>query len=84
VLRLVGMSLKQTSRARTSPPVTGGEEIRGRAAQHRGSAGVDGRRSHPARCDGEELKKKSTGEILGRVTISVGVSMLKRATIPIR
>jgi len=25
----------------------------------------------------KELKKKSTGEILGRVTISVGVSMLK-------
>ena len=26
----------------------------------------------------KELKKKSTGEILGRVTISVGVSMLKQ------
>ena len=25
----------------------------------------------------KELKKKSTGEILGRITISVGVSMLK-------
>jgi diguanylate cyclase len=25
----------------------------------------------------KELKKKSTGEMLGRVTISVGVSMLK-------
>jgi diguanylate cyclase len=25
----------------------------------------------------KELKKKSTGEILGRVTISVGVSMLR-------
>jgi diguanylate cyclase len=25
----------------------------------------------------KELKKKSTGEVLGRVTISVGVSMLK-------
>ena len=25
----------------------------------------------------KELKKKSTGEILGRVTISVGVSLLK-------
>jgi len=30
------------------------------------------------------LKKKSTGEILGRVTISVGVSMLKPVTTPIR
>ena len=26
----------------------------------------------------KELKKKSTGDILGRVTISVGVSMLKQ------
>jgi diguanylate cyclase len=28
------------------------------------------------------LKKKSTGEILGRVTISVGVSMLSRGDNP--
>jgi diguanylate cyclase len=30
----------------------------------------------------KELKKKSTGEILGRVTISIGVSMLRRGETP--
>jgi diguanylate cyclase len=77
VLRLVGMSLKQIVNGRDTTARYGGEEF---AVVLPNSALPDAvavaeqiRRAVMAR----ELKKKSTGEILGRVTVSVGVSMLQ-------
>src|SRR5262249_14067108 len=77
VLRLVGMSLKQTIKGQDITARYGGQEF----AFGRPTTGLRQaltvadhiRRAVMAK----ELKKKSTGEILGRVTISVGVSMLK-------
>jgi diguanylate cyclase len=77
VLRLVGMSLKQTIRGQDIAARYGGEEfavvLPNTALRHALTVADHIRRAVVAK----ELKKKSTGEILGRVTISVGVSMLK-------
>ncbi len=77
VLRLVGMSLKQTIKGQDITARYGGEEfavvLPNTALRHALSVADQLRRTIMAK----ELKKKSTGEILGRVTISVGVSMLK-------
>ena len=77
VLRLVGMSLKQTIKGQDITARYGGEEfavVLPNAALRQALTVADHiRRAVMAK----ELKKKSTGEILGRVTISVGVSMLK-------
>jgi diguanylate cyclase len=77
VLRLVGMSLKQTIRGQDITARYGGEEfavvLPNTALRHALTVADHIRRAVVAK----ELKKKSTGEILGRVTISVGVSMLK-------
>ncbi len=70
VLRLVGLSLKQTIKGQDITARYGGEEF---AVVLPNTALRHIRRAVMAK----ELKKKSTGEILGRVTISVGVSMLK-------
>jgi diguanylate cyclase len=77
VLRLVGMSLKQTIKGQDITARYGGEEfavvLPNTALRQALTVADHIRRAVMAR----ELKKKSTGEILGRVTISVGVSMLK-------
>jgi len=77
VLRLVGMSLKQTIKGRDITARYGGEEfavvLPNTALRQALTVADHIRRAVMAK----ELKKKSTGEILGRVTISVGVSMLK-------
>jgi diguanylate cyclase len=77
VLRLVGMSLKQTIRGQDITARYGGEEfavvLPNTALRHALTVADHIRRAVVAK----ELKKKSTGEILGRVTISVGVSVLK-------
>jgi diguanylate cyclase len=77
VLRLVGMSLKQTIRGQDITARYGGDEfavvLPNTALRHALTVADHIRRAVMAK----ELKKKSTGEILGRVTISVGVSMLK-------
>jgi diguanylate cyclase len=77
VLRLVGMSLKQTIRGQDITVRYGGDEfavvLPNTALRHALTVADHIRRAVMAK----ELKKKSTGEILGRVTISVGVSMLK-------
>ena len=77
VLRLVGMSLKQTITGQDITARYGGEEfavVLPNTALRQALAVAD----HIRRVVmAKELKKKSTGEILGRVTISVGVSMLK-------
>jgi diguanylate cyclase len=77
VLRLVGMSLKQTIKGQDITARYGGEEfavVLPKTALRQALTVADHiRRAVMAK----ELKKKSTGEILGRVTISVGVSMLK-------
>jgi diguanylate cyclase len=77
VLRLVGMSLKQTIKGRDITARYGGEEfavvLPNTALRPALTVADHIRRAVMAK----ELKKKSTGEILGRVTISVGVSMLK-------
>jgi diguanylate cyclase len=77
VLRLVGMSLKQTIKGQDITARYGGEEfvvLLPNTALRQALTVAD-----HIRCAimSKELKKKSTGEILGRVTISVGVSMLK-------
>jgi diguanylate cyclase len=77
VLRLVSMSLKQTIKGQDITARYGGEEfavvLPNTALRQALTVADNIRRAVMAR----ELKKKSTGEILGRVTISVGVSMLK-------
>jgi diguanylate cyclase len=76
VLRLVGMSLRQTIKGQDITARYGGEEfavVLPNTAMRQALTVADHiRRAVMAK----ELKKKSTGEILGRVTISVGVSML--------
>jgi diguanylate cyclase len=77
VLRLVGMSLKQTIKGQDITARYGGEEfavvLPNTALRPALTVAEHIRRAVMAK----ELKKKSTGEILGRVTISVGVAMLK-------
>jgi diguanylate cyclase len=77
VLRLVGQSLKQTIKGQDITARYGGEEfavvLPNTALRQALTVADHIRRAVMAK----ELKKKSTGEILGRVTISVGVSMLK-------
>ena len=77
VLRLVGMSLKQTIKGQDITARYGGEEfavVLPNTALRQALTVAD----HIRRAVmSKELKKKSTGEILGRVTISVGVSVLK-------
>jgi len=78
VLRLVGLSLKQTIKGQDITARYGGEEfavvLPNTAMRQALTVAAHIRRPVMAK----ELKKKSTGEILGRVTISVGVSMLKQ------
>ena len=78
VLRLVAMSLKQTIKGQDITARYGGEEFEvvlpNTALRQALTVADHIRRAVMAK----ELKKKSTGEILGRVTISVGVSMLKQ------
>jgi diguanylate cyclase len=77
VLRLVGLSLKQTIKGQDITARYGGEEfavvLPSTALRQALTVADHIRRAVMAK----ELKKKSTGEVLGRVTISVGVSMLK-------
>lgn len=77
VLRLVGLSLKQTIKGQDITARYGGEEfavvLPNTALRQALTVADHIRRAVMAK----ELKKKSTGEILGRVTISVGVAMLK-------
>jgi diguanylate cyclase len=77
VLRLVAMSLKQTIKGQDITARYGGEEfavvLPNTALRQALTVADHIRRAVMAK----ELKKKSTGEILGRVTISVGVSILK-------
>nr|WP_191093376.1 GGDEF domain-containing protein [Bradyrhizobium campsiandrae] len=77
VLRLVGLSLKQTIKGQDITARYGGEEfavvLPNTGIRQALTVADHIRRAVMAK----ELKKKSTGEILGRVTISVGVSLLK-------
>jgi diguanylate cyclase len=77
VLRLVAMSLKQTIKGQDITARYGGEEfavVLPNTGMRQALTVADHiRRAVMAK----ELKKKSTGEILGRVTISVGVSILR-------
>jgi diguanylate cyclase len=77
VLRLVGMSLKQSIKGQDITARYGGEEfavvLPNTGLRQALTVADHIRRAVMAK----ELKKKSTGEILGRVTVSVGVSMLK-------
>jgi len=57
VLRLVGMSLKQTIKGQTSPPATAARNSRS-CCQHRAAPGAHGRRSHPPRRDGEGIEEE--------------------------
>ena len=76
VLRLVGMSLKQNVKGQDITARYGGEEfalvLPDTALRPALTVADQIRRAVMSK----ELKKKSTGEVLGRVTISVGVAML--------
>jgi diguanylate cyclase len=82
VLRLVAMSLKQTIKGQDITARYGGEEfavvLPNTALSQALTVADHIRRAVMAK----ELKKKSTGEILGRVTISVGVSLLRHGDTP--
>jgi diguanylate cyclase len=77
VLRLVGMSLRQTIKGQDITARYGGEEfavmLPNTALRQALTVADNIRRAVMSK----ELKKKSTGEILGRITISVGVAMFK-------
>lgn len=77
VLRLVGMSLRQTMKGQDTIARYGGEEfavvLPNTTLQQATTVADHIRRAVMSR----ELKKKSTGEILGRVTISVGAAALR-------
>jgi diguanylate cyclase len=77
VLRLVAASLKQTIKGQDITARYGGEEfavVLPNTALRQALTVAD----HIRRAVmSKELKKKSTGEMLGRVTISIGVSMFK-------
>jgi diguanylate cyclase len=77
VLRLVAMSLKQTIKGQDVAARYGGEEfavvLPATALRQALTVADHIRRAVMSK----ELKKKSTGEILGRVTISIGVSVLQ-------
>ena len=77
VLRLVGQSLKQTIKGADITARYGGEEfavVLPNTSLRQALTVAD----HIRRAVmSKELKKKSTGEILGRVTISIGVSQLR-------
>src|ERR1700709_562844 len=77
VLRLVGMSLKQAIKGQDITARYGGEEfavvLPATALRQALTVADHIRRAVMSK----ELKKKSTGEILGRVTISIGVSVLQ-------
>lgn len=76
VLRLVGMSLRQTMKGQDTIARYGGEEfavvLPNTTLQQATLVADHIRRAVMSR----ELKKKSTGEILGRVTISIGAASL--------
>lgn len=78
VLRLVGLAMKQTIKGQDITARYGGEEfavlLPNTTLRQALTVADHIRRAVMAK----ELKKKSTGEILGRVTISVGVSMLRQ------
>ncbi|WP_409188955.1 GGDEF domain-containing protein [Bradyrhizobium sp. RDM4] len=78
VLRLVGVSLKQSIKGQDITARYGGEEfavvLPNTALRQALTVADHIRRAVMAK----ELKKKSTGEILGRVTVSVGVSLLQQ------
>ncbi len=77
VLRLVGQSLRQTIKGQDITARYGGEEfavmLPNTALRQALTVADNIRRAVMSK----ELKKKSTGEILGRITISVGVAMFK-------
>jgi diguanylate cyclase len=77
VLRLVAMALKHSVKGQDITARYGGEEfaviLPNTALRQALTVADNVRRSVMSK----QLKKKSTGEILGRVTISAGVSMLQ-------
>ncbi len=77
VLRLVAISLKQTIKGQDITARYGGEEF-AVVLPNTGISQALTVADHIRRAVmAKELKKKSTGELLGRVTISVGVSILR-------
>ncbi|HEY0328966.1 MAG TPA: GGDEF domain-containing protein [Rhodopseudomonas sp.] len=77
VLRLVGMALKQSINGRDIMARYGGEEFAVVLPDTSLQQAIAVAENIRQAVTSKELKKKSTGEILGRVTISVGVSALK-------
>jgi diguanylate cyclase len=77
VLRLVGQSLKQTIKGQDITARYGGEEFAVVLPSTPLRQAVTVAEHIRRAVMSKELKKKSTGEILGRVTISIGVSMLE-------
>ena len=75
VLRLVAMTLKQNVKGQTSPRAMAARNSRS-CCPRPPAPGADGGRHIRRAVMSKELKKKSTGEILGRVTISAGVAVL--------
>ncbi len=82
ILRLVGLTLRQMIKGQDITARFGGEEfavvLPNTALRHALTVADNIRRAIMAK----ELKKKSTGEILGRVTISIGVATLKETDDP--
>lgn len=77
ILRLIGLTLRQTIKGQDITARFGGEEfavVLPNTTVHQALTVADHlRRAVMAK----ELKKKSTGEILGRITVSVGVAQLQ-------
>lgn len=82
ILRLVGMTLRQTIKGQDITARFGGEEfavlLPNTCLEQAVTVADNLRRAIMAK----ELKKKSTGEILGRITVSIGVATLRNKDNP--
>jgi len=82
VLRVVAMSIKQNIKGQDTAARYGGEEfavvLPNTALRSAITVGEQIRRATMAK----ELKKRSTGQVLGRITISVGVASLHKGDTP--
>jgi diguanylate cyclase len=76
VLRLVGHSLKQSTKGRDVAARYGGEEFAVILPDTTLHHGIGVAESFRRAISAKELTKRSTGEILGRVTVSIGVAGL--------
>ena len=76
VLRLVATASRKTTKGYDTAARYGGEEFAVVCAAQRHRRRRQARQPDPPEGSGQELVKKSTGDVLGSITISIGVAEL--------